>query len=137
LTSIYLPKAKVHIPVFVPPAIGLFVGILAGIMGVGGGFIMVPSLLYILGIPTLVAIGTDLFQMVITAASGTLGHAISGNVDFYLVLLILTGSTIGAQLGARTSKKVGGPRLRLLFGLIVVGITAKMAMNVYTMLRGI
>jgi hypothetical protein len=134
--SIYLPKADVHIPLFAPPTLGFAVGVMAGVMGVGGGFIMVPSLLYILGIPTLVAVGTDLFQMVITATSGSLAHAISGNVDFYLVLLILTGSTVGAQFGARTGKKLRGPKIRLLFGLIVVRVAIKMALSVYSMVGG-
>jgi hypothetical protein len=132
--SIYLSNAKVHIPFFIPPIIGFAVGVLAGIMGVGGGFIMVPALLYIMGIPTLVAVGTDLFQMVITAGSGSIGHAISGNVDFVLVILILLGSTIGAQFGARASKKVGGPRLRFLFGLIVFGVTLQLARNVLSII---
>ncbi len=128
--SMHLHKAEVSIPVFIPPLIGFVVGLLAGIMGVGGGFIMIPSLIYILGIPTLVAIGTDLFQMVITAASGSIGHALSGNVDLYLVLLILAGSTIGAQLGAKASRKVSGEKLRLIFGFMVLAVAVQLLHSV-------
>ncbi|ODS41317.1 MAG: hypothetical protein A7315_06655 [Candidatus Altiarchaeales archaeon WOR_SM1_79] len=79
--SIELPRAGVRIPIFIPPLLGLFVGIMAGMLGVGGGFIMVPAMIYILGVPTVVAIGTDLFQMVITSSVGSVGHALNGNVD--------------------------------------------------------
>lgn len=133
--SVHLSKANINVPVFVPPLIGFVVGILAGIMGVGGGFIMVPALLYVIGVPTMVAVGTDLFQMMITAASGSVGHALSGNVDFILVGLILTGSTVGAQFGAKASKKVGGPKLRLLFGLIVFGVAMKLFFTILPQIR--
>jgi len=131
--AIHLPNADVRIPLFVPPLLGFGVGVLAAIMGVGGGFIMVPSLIYILGIPTVVCIGTDLFQMVFTASAGTIAHALHGNVDFYLVLMIFMGSTIGAQLGARATKKVGGPRLRLLFGIIVFIVMLRLLINLLKM----
>ncbi|ODS40551.1 hypothetical protein BEH94_00820 [Candidatus Altiarchaeales archaeon WOR_SM1_SCG] len=130
--SIELPKSGVRIPLFVPPLIGLFVGIMAGILGVGGGFIMVPVMIYVLGIPTVVAIGTDLFQMVITSSSGSIGHALSGNVDIYLVIMILIGSTIGAQFGAKASKTLKGPRIRLLFGVIIAVVMLRLLMDVLT-----
>ncbi len=135
ILSVHLPKANINVPIFVPPFIGFIVGILAGIMGVGGGFIMVPALLYVIGVPTMVAVGTDLFQMMITAASGSIGHALSGNVDFVLVGLILTGSTIGAQFGAKASKRVGGPRLRFLFGIIVFGVAIKLLLTILPQIR--
>ena len=131
--SVHLENADVTIPFFVPPLLGFGVGVLAAIMGVGGGFIMVPALIYILGIPTVVCVGTDLFQMVFTAAAGTIAHALHGNVDFYLVLMILTGSTIGAQLGARATKKVGGVGLRLLFGLLVFIVMLRLLVNLLKM----
>lgn len=128
--SVYLPVSRVSVPLFFPPLIGVLVGILAGLLGVGGGFIMVPALVYLLGIPTLVAIGTDLFQIVITAASGSFAHALSGNVDFLLVLIILAGSTIGAQFGAKAGMRLGGPKLRLIFGLLVLGVGLRLLLDV-------
>ena len=128
--SIELPRAGVRIPMFFPPLLGLFVGIMAGILGVGGGFIMVPAMIYILGVPTVVAIGTDLVQMVITASAGSVTHAMNGNVDIYLVMFILAGSTIGAQFGAKASKKLKGPRIRLLFGLIIAVVMLRLLFDV-------
>ena len=118
--SIELPRAGVKIPLFVPILLGLFVGTMAGMLGVGGGFIMVPAMIYLLGVSTVVAIGTDLVQMVITASVGSVGHALNGNVDLYLVIMILAGSTIGAQFGARASRTLKGPRIRLVFGSIII-----------------
>jgi len=130
--SIELKRAGIKIPIFLPVLLGLFVGILAGIMGVGGGFIMVPAMIYLLGVPTVVAIGTDLFQMVITASSGSIGHSLNGNVDIYLVVLMLIGSTIGAQFGAMASRRVKGPRIRLFFGVIIAVVMLRLLMDVLT-----
>jgi hypothetical protein len=130
LFSVDLPVARVSVPLFIPPLLGIFVGILMGFMGVGGGFIMVPALVYLLGVPTLVAIGTGLFQLVITAASGSFAHALSGNVDLILVFIIIVGSTIGAQVGAKASSKLSGPRLRLVFGLLVLLVSLSMLFDV-------
>lgn len=132
---VYLPVARVSAPVFIPPLIGIFVGIMMGFMGVGGGFVMVPALVYLLGVPTIIAIGTGLFQLVITAASGSFAHALSGNVDLILVIFLMVGSTIGAQFGARASTRVGGPWLRLVFGLLVMSVSLAMLLDVFLRLR--
>lgn len=99
-------------------AVGFVTGILAGILGVGGGFIRMPALVYLLGIPTHVAVGTDLFEIVFSAGFGTLTHALKGNVDILMALVMQTGAAVGAQMGAQATRYVSGPRLRLAFALL-------------------
>lgn len=98
--------------------VGFITGVLSGALGVGGGFIRMPLLVYVLGIPTHVAIGTDLFEIVISAGYGTLSHAAKGNVDFFLALLMQTGAALGAQIGALSTRYFSGPRIRLLFSAL-------------------
>ena len=97
---------------------GFFSGILAGFLGVGGGFVRMPMMIYILGVPTHVAIGTDLFEIVFSAGFGTLTHAIKGNVDIMIALIMQTGAAIGAQIGAMGTRHFHGPRIRLLFSML-------------------
>jgi hypothetical protein len=97
---------------------GLATGVLAGMLGVGGGFIRMPALVYVLGIPTHVAVGTDLFEIVFSAGYGTLTHAMKGNVDILMALVMQTGAAIGAQVGARATRYVSGPRLRIAFAFL-------------------
>lgn len=98
--------------------VGLFTGVLAGFLGVGGGFIRMPMLVYVLGIPTHVAIGTDLFEIIFSAGYGTLTHAIKGNVDILMALVMHTGAAIGAQIGAVSTRFFIGPRIRLFFSFL-------------------
>jgi uncharacterized membrane protein YfcA len=102
--------------------VGLITGFLAGSLGVGGGFVRVPLLVYAIGIPTHVAVGTDLFEIVISAGFGTLTHAAKGNVDVLMALTMHTGAALGAQIGATATRFFTGPRIRFLFsGLPLVG----------------
>jgi hypothetical protein len=87
-------------------------------LGVGGGFIRMPLLVYLLGIPTHVAVGTDLFSVAMSAGFGTLTHALKGNVDILIALVMHTGAAIGAQIGAVSTRFVSGPRIRLVFSLL-------------------
>jgi uncharacterized membrane protein YfcA len=98
--------------------VGFLTGLLAGVLGVGGGFIRMPMLVYVLGIPTHVAIGTDLFEIVISAGFGTITHAIKGNVDILMALVMQTGAALGAQIGAVSTRFFAGPRIRLLFSAL-------------------
>jgi hypothetical protein len=101
---------------------GFATGLFTGMLGVGGGFVRMPALVYLLGIPTHMAIGTDLFEIVFSAGYGTLTHAIKGNVDVLMALVMQTGAAIGAQMGAQATRYVSGPRLRLAFaGLPLFG----------------
>ena len=98
--------------------VGLFTGILAGSLGVGGGFIRMPLLVYVLGIPTHVAVGTDLFEIVFSSGFGTITHAIKGNVDILMALVMQTGAAIGAQIGATATRFFAGPGIRLAFSVL-------------------
>jgi uncharacterized membrane protein YfcA len=93
-------------------------GLLAGVLGVGGGFIRMPMMVYFIGVPTHVAIGTDLFEVVISAGYGTLSHALKGNVDVLMALVMQTGAAIGAQIGAVSTRFFAGPRIRLSFSIL-------------------
>jgi hypothetical protein len=110
-----------------PSGLGFGVGFLAAIMGVGGGFIMVPSMIYILGIPTHVAVGTDLFQIVFTSTNVAFQQAITNhNVDILLAVILMVGAAIGAQVGARMSGRLEGHQLRTILGVIVVAVMLKL-----------
>lgn len=98
--------------------VGVITGLLAGALGVGGGFIRMPMLIYLLGIPTHVAIGTDLFEIMISAGFGTITHAIKGNVDILIALVMQTGAALGAQIGAVSTRYFAGPRIRLVFSAL-------------------
>ncbi len=103
-------------------------GLLAGLLGVGGGFLRMPTLVYVVGCPTHVAVGTDLFEIIISASYGTLTHALKGNVDLMMGLIMLVGATVGAQIGTFATRYVQGTEVRALFGLgILVAAMAVIA----------
>jgi uncharacterized membrane protein YfcA len=121
---ITLPASGIgSISVWLILGVGFVTGLLAGVLGVGGGFVRMPMLIYVLGIPTHVAIGTDLFEIMISAGYGTLTHAIKGNVDVMMALVMHTGAALGAQIGAVLTRFFSGPRIRLLFSVLpLIGI---------------
>ena len=98
--------------------VGLFTGLLAGSLGVGGGFIRMPMMVYVLGIPTHIAVGTDLFEIIFSSGFGTITHALKGNVDILMALVMQTGAVIGAQIGATATRFFAGPRIRLAFSFL-------------------
>jgi uncharacterized membrane protein YfcA len=113
-----------------PFSIALFVGALAALLGVGGGFIMVPAMIYIIGMPTIVAVGTDLFQIVLTTANVTFQQAITNQtVDLLLAMILLIGSTIGAQFGARVGRLLRGEQIRILLAVIVLIFAVKFILD--------
>ncbi len=121
-------RSKLYISAILPLGIGIVVGILAAIMGVGGGFIMVPAMIYLLGMPTAVVVGTSLFQIIFVTANVTFLQAWQNQtVDIFLALLLLTGGVIGAQLGTRAGSKLPGEQLRSMLALIVLGVCARLA----------
>ncbi|MBN1148529.1 MAG: sulfite exporter TauE/SafE family protein [Anaerolineales bacterium] len=106
------------ISLWVVLGVSLITGLLAGSLGVGGGFIRMPMLVYFIGVPTHVAVGTDLFEIIISAGFGTLTHALKGNVDILMALMMHTGAAIGAQIGAVSTRFFVGPRIRLMFSIL-------------------
>ena len=90
-------------------------GFFSGFLGGGAGYIRMPCLIYLLGIPTHIAVGTDLFEIIISASYGTITHALKGNVDILIALVMHTGAAIGAQIGATCTQFFGGPRIRMAF----------------------
>ncbi len=120
-------RSRLYISALLPIGIGFLVGVLSAIMGVGGGFIMVPAMIYLLGMPTVVVVGTSLFQIIFVTANVTILQAVSNQtVDVVLALILLTGGVIGAQIGARASGRLQGEQLRGLLGIMVIGVCAKL-----------
>ena len=121
-------SSRLYISVLPPILIGFIVGVLSAIMGVGGGFVMVPAMIYLLGMPTSVVVGTSLFQIIFVTANVTILQAASNQtVDVVLALLLLIGAVIGAQFGARFGARLQGEQLRGLLALIVLGVCAKLS----------
>ena len=124
------PRSKLYISCIPPIVIGFCVGILASIMGVGGGFIMVPAMIYLLRMPTNVVVGTSLFQIIGVTAMTTILHAVTNQtVDFVLALLLLIGGVIGAQFGVRAGQRLKGEELRALLALLVLAVCARLAFD--------
>jgi uncharacterized protein len=114
-------RSKLYISAIPPLLIGAFVGFLAAIMGAGGGFIMVPAMIYLLRVPTNVVVGTSLFQIVFVTAATTIMHAgANKNVDIVLALLLIVSGVIGAQFGASAGAKLKGEQLRFLLAALVM-----------------
>jgi uncharacterized protein len=123
-------RSRLYISALVPLAIGFFVGVLAAIMGVGGGFIMVPAMIYLLGMPTSVVVGTSLFQIIFVTASVTFLQAVNNQtVDIVLALLLLLGAVVGAQFGSKASGVLRGEQLRGLLALMVLGVCTKIGFD--------
>jgi uncharacterized membrane protein YfcA len=122
---IRLPVSGVEeISVWAIILVGGVTGILAGMLGVGGGFLRMPLMIYALGIPTHIAVGTDLFEIAISAGYGTISHALKGNVDILIALTMHTGAAIGAQIGAAATRYFSGPTIRLLFSIMPLAAAA-------------
>ena len=121
-------RSRVRHSIMLPFVLGMMVGTLAAVMGVGGGFIMVPMMVYLLRMPMHVAVGTDLFQILFTCAGVTFMQAFTNHtVDILLALLLAAGSTIGAQIGARLGRHLRGDQLKILLASIVLLVMVKMA----------
>ncbi len=117
-----------YISVIPPALIGAFVGFLAAIMGVGGGFLLVPAMIYLLGMPTKVVIGTSLFQIIFVSAFTTLMHSVnSQSVDLMLALLLILGGVVGAQFGAQIGVRLKAEQLRILLSLLVLAVSLRIA----------
>ncbi|WP_194745273.1 sulfite exporter TauE/SafE family protein [Thermaurantiacus tibetensis] len=121
------PRSGLYISPLAPFLIGALVGVLTVIMGVGGGFILVPAMLYLLGMAAATVVGTSLFQIVFVTAVTTLLHAVqSQTVDIVLAALLLVGGVVGAQLGARMAQRLAPERLRLALALLVLAVALRL-----------
>jgi len=123
-------QSRLYISVIPPVLIGFGIGLLSAIMGVGGGFVLVPAMIYLLGIPTSVVIGTSLFQVVFVTAAVTVMQAVlTQSVDVVLSLLLLAGAVAGAQFGAALGSRLRGEETRGLLGLLVLAVAVELAVG--------
>jgi len=123
-------RSKLYTSALLPVILGFLVGVLSAVLGVGGGFVMVPAMIYLLRMPTAVVPGTSLFQIIFVTAAVTLLQAVENNtVDVVLAIVLLIGGVIGAQLGTRWGAKLRGEELRALLALIVLAVAAKLVFD--------
>ena len=128
-----LPVSGVKISLWVILLVAFVGGFFSGFLGGGAGYIRMPSMVYVIGIPTHLAVGTDLFEIIISASYGTFTHAVKGNVDILIALVMHTGAAIGAQIGAIATQYFAGPKIRLAFvPLPLIGA----AIVIYTLMSG-
>jgi uncharacterized membrane protein YfcA len=122
--------SRLYISVIPVLAIGLIIGFIGAIMGIGGGFLLVPMLIYLLRVPTNIVIGTSMVLTLVTMAMATVMHAATNHlVDVILALILMVGGVIGAQFGARAGQKMPADRLRLLLGILVVAVGVRFALD--------
>lgn len=123
-------RSQLYISALLPALVGIAVGMISAIMGVGGGFVLVPAMIYLLGMPTAVVMGTSLFQIVFVTANATFLHAtINHTVDVVLALVLVLGGAIGAQFGVRVGARLKGEHLRALLGLLVLAVAVKLLVD--------
>ncbi len=128
--KIHFSRSGIRISLIVPLLLGSLVGVLAAIMGVGGGFIMVPIMVYLLRMPMHVVVGTSLFQIFFTCINVTVMQAqVNHTVDFVLALILLIGSSSGAQIGARISKRLKGDQIKILLAVIIIVVMVQMLLG--------
>jgi len=123
-------RSKLYISALLPIGLGFIVGVLSALLGIGGGFIMVPAMIYMLGMPTAVVPGTSLLQIIFVAANVTFLQAYTNRtVDAVLALLLLVGGVVGAQIGTRFGTRLRGEQLRFLLALLVLAVAVKLAID--------
>jgi uncharacterized membrane protein YfcA len=123
-------KSKIYLSIIPVAGLGFAIGILTSIMGVGGGFIMVPAMIYLLRIPTNVVVGTSLFQIIFVTAYTTVVQATTNySVDIVLAFVLMTAGVVGAQYGVRVGQKLRGEQLRALLGLLVLAVGIRLAIS--------
>ena len=122
--------SQLYVSAIPPFVIGALVGILAAIMGVGGGFVMVPAMIYIIGMPTKVVVGTSVFQFLFVTGFTTIMHAVqSKTVDAMLAVILLLGGVVGAQIGVNMAGRLRAEQLRILLALLVLGVCLKLLLD--------
>jgi uncharacterized protein len=127
-------RSRLYVSALLPLGIGALVGLLASVLGIGGGFLLIPALIYLLGMPTVMVVGTSLVQIIVTTAFATvLQAATNQTVDLVLAGLLLAGAVIGAQLGSRWASRLPSTHLRGLLALLVLGMCGKLAYDLMVM----
>ena len=128
----YFPRSETTMSALLPILVGIVAGILVSIMGIGGGFVLIPAMIYLLGMPTNIVIGTSLFQTIFTTANVTLLHAIGTNsVDIVLAVILIFGAVVGAQIGTRISSRIPAERLRWMLAVLVISVCLKMGIDLF------
>jgi uncharacterized membrane protein YfcA len=123
-------RSKIYLSVIPVVMIGIIIGFVGAVMGIGGGFLLVPMLIYLLRVPTSTVIGTSMVLTLVTMTSATLMHALTNHlVDAVLALILMVGGTIGAQFGARAGQRVSGEGLRLMLGLLILAVGIRFAVE--------
>ena len=123
-------RSKLYISIIPPFIIGLFVGLLSALMGIGGGFIMIPAMVYLLGMSTNVVVGTSLFQIIFVTANTTFFQSyLNQTVDIVLAALMIIGGVIGAQIGAKLASNLKGEYLRGFLALLVLAVCVKITID--------
>src|SRR4029079_120802 len=121
-------RSRIYVSVIPVWSIGFIIGFFGALMGIGGGFLLVPMLIYLLRVPTATVIGTSMVLTLMTMASATVLHSITNHlVDAVLALILMVGGVMGAQFGARAGQKISGEWLRLLLGILVLGVGLRFA----------
>ena len=116
-------------------AVAFFTGWLAGVLGIGGGLIRMPSLIYLIGVPTHVAVGTDLFEIAVSGLYGAATYSYKGRVELWAAFIMLIGAAVGAQIGAVATKYVKGYGIRIFFGWAVIGCDISVLMKIVAAAR--
>jgi uncharacterized membrane protein YfcA len=123
-------QSRIYVSAIPITVIGFLIGFFGAIMGIGGGFLLIPALIYLMRVPTTVSLATSLFLTLCTMLIATVLHAVENRtVDIVLALVLMTGGVIGAQFGARAGQAIRAERLRLLLGILVVGVAIRFAIN--------
>jgi uncharacterized membrane protein YfcA len=125
----HFPKAGVRCSVWLPVSVSFVTGLLAGVFGIGGGLIRLPALIYLVGCPTHVAVGTDLFEVTISGLYGAASYSYKGRTELLAVLIMLIGAAVGAQIGSVATKYVKGYGIRLFFGIAVIGCAVSIVLK--------
>jgi uncharacterized protein len=123
-------RSKIYLSVVPIVVVGMMIGFIGAVMGIGGGFILIPIMIYLLRVPTSAVIGTSMVLTLVTMTFATMLHAVTNHlVDAVLALILMTGGVTGAQFGARAGQKIRGEHLRLLLGLLILAVGIRFAIE--------